>query len=179
MGDSDTPWNHSSWIRDRANLVDRVFARGPKRVADELAERVPDTADPASAPGGLRRLLLTVRHRTVSWERGGDWAEEVVLTLWDVATGEQVASTCSRTSRREETGIDHPGDLVVGRALLAWCGGGVVALHDARTLEPLSRTRVTGDLNRVAFSPDERSLAVTGDAGVRVYDVVGGEAFPA
>ncbi|WP_116247794.1 WD40 repeat domain-containing protein [Nocardiopsis sp. FIRDI 009] len=119
--------------------------------------------------------IVTVQHRTVSYGRGGDWVEEIVFTLWDVTTGEQLARTRSRGSRSGRAWADYPRDLVVGRAHLAWCGNhGVVALHDARTLEPLSRTRVTGEVNGVAFSPDERALAVTGDAGVRVFDVVDG-----
>ncbi|MFD6949079.1 hypothetical protein A6A08_06890 [Nocardiopsis sp. TSRI0078] len=124
-------------------------------------------------PGADR--LVTVQQRTVSWERGGDWVEEIVMILWDVDTGEQLARTRSRGTRGEDAWTDYPRDLAVGRTRLAWCGNhGVIALHDARTLEPLSRTRVTGGVNGVAFSSDERALAVTGDAGVRVYDVLGG-----
>ena len=46
-------------------------------------------------------------------------------------------------------------------------------MHDARTLESLSRIRVTEDVNSLAFSSDESALAVAGDAGVRVMDLVG------
>ncbi|WP_067602644.1 WD40 repeat domain-containing protein [Nocardiopsis listeri] len=120
--------------------------------------------------------LLTVEHRTISHERDGDWVEEIVLTLWDVTTGEQVACARSRGDRRSEEWTDYPRDVVVGRTHLAWCGNhGVIAVHDAHTLEPLSRIRVTEDVNGLAFSPDESALAVTGDAGVRVMDLIDGD----
>ena len=118
--------------------------------------------------------LLTVQHATVGHERDGDWKEEIILTLWDTTTGKQVIRTCWRGDRRKEWN-DYPRDLVVGRTHLAWCGNhGVIAVHDARTLEPLSRIRVTEDVNGLAFSPDEKALAVTGDAGVRIMELVDG-----
>ena len=120
--------------------------------------------------------LLTVEHRTISHERDGDWVEEIVLTLWDVTTGERVACARLRGDRRSEEWTDYPRDVVVGRTHVAWCGNhGVIAVHDARTLEPLSRIRVTEDVNGLAFSPDESALAVTGDAGVRVMDLIDGD----
>ena len=118
--------------------------------------------------------LVTVQHRTVSYERDGDWVVEIVLTLWDVTTGEQLACTRVRGDRGGVAWTDCPRDLVVGHTHLAWCGNhGVIAVHDARTLEPLSRIRVTEDVNSLAFSSDESALAVAGDAGVRVMDLVG------
>lgn len=116
--------------------------------------------------------LLTVQHATVSDERDGDRKEEIILTLWDLTTGKQVVRTCWRGDMGKEWN-DYPRDLVVGRTHLAWCGNhGVIAVHDARTLEPLSRVRVTEDVNGLAFSPDEKALAVTGDAGVRIMELV-------
>ena len=119
--------------------------------------------------------LLTVEHRTIDYERGGDWKEEIVLTLWDVTRGDRSACARLRGDRRSEGWTDYPRDLVMGRTHLAWCGNhGVIAVHDARTLEPLSRIRVAEDVNGLAFSPDESALAVAGDAGVRVLDLVDG-----
>lgn len=119
--------------------------------------------------------LLTAQNRTVSHERDGDWVQEIILTLWDVTTGKQVACTRSRGDRNGTEWTDYPRDLVVGHDHVAWCGNhGVIAVHDARTLEPLSRIRVTEDVNGLAFSPDEKALAVTGDAGVRIMELVDG-----
>ncbi|GAA1106375.1 WD40 repeat domain-containing protein [Nocardiopsis metallicus] len=126
-------------------------------------------------PGGDR--LVTVQQRTVTFERDGDWVQESVLTLWDVVTGEQRACSRSTADLRRGERTDDPNDLAVGRDHVVWCGrDGVVALHDAHTLEPLSRVRVSGALGQVVFSPDEGAVAVTGNAGVRVFDVVGGVA---
>jgi hypothetical protein len=109
------------------------------------------------SPGGDR--IVTVQQRTVTFERGGDWVQESVLTLWDVATGEQRACSRSTADLRRGERTDDPNDLAVGGDHVVWCGrDGVVALHDAHTLEPLSRIRVSGALDKVEFSPDEDAV---------------------
>lgn len=126
-------------------------------------------------PGADR--LVSLHERTLTHERGGAWEEEIVLTLWDVATGRQMARERMWSDLRSETRrVDHPRGLAVSRTHLAWCGGdGTVALHDLATLRPLSRTRTTGTTTDLAFSPDEGSLAVVGEGGVRVVDLIDGD----
>lgn len=121
--------------------------------------------------------LVSFHERTLTRERDGAWVEELVLTLWDVATGQQLACERIRQNWESQTQrVDHPRGLAVSRTHLAWCGGdGTIALHDLATLRPLSRTRTTGATTDLAFSPDEDSLAVVGEGGVRVVDLVEGD----
>ncbi|MBE2997679.1 WD40 repeat domain-containing protein [Nocardiopsis sp. HNM0947] len=118
--------------------------------------------------------LVSLHVRTLTRERDGDWVEELVLTLWDLATGRQ--SACERmlqTWASDTHRVDHPRALAVSDRHLAWCGeDGTIALHDLETLKPLSRTRTSGATRDVEFSPDGNTLAVVGEGGVRVVDVV-------
>lgn len=120
--------------------------------------------------------LVSLHERTLTRERDGGWVEELVLTSWDVATGQQVACERMRQDWASQTQrVDHPRDLAVSRTHLAWCGGdGTIALHDLTTLEPLSRTRTIGATTGVEFSPDGSTLAVVGEGGVRVVDLIEG-----
>ena len=121
--------------------------------------------------------LASLHVRTLTRERDREWVEELVLTLWDVATGIQVACERMRQNWDSQTRrVDHPRDLAVSRTHLAWCGGdGTVALHDLATLKPLSRTRTIGATTGAEFSPDGSTLAVVGEGGLRVLDLVEGE----
>ncbi|WP_020480254.1 WD40 repeat domain-containing protein [Nocardiopsis kunsanensis] len=118
--------------------------------------------------------LVSFHVRTLTRERDGDWVEELVLTLWDVTTGTQLA--CERMQQNwasQTRRVDHPRALAVSRTHLAWCGGdGTLALHDLETLEPLSRTRTIGATTGAEFSPDGTTLAVVGEGGVRLVDLV-------
>ncbi|WP_017577711.1 WD40 repeat domain-containing protein [Nocardiopsis kunsanensis] len=118
--------------------------------------------------------LVSLHQRTLTRQDGGEREEELVLTLWDVATGRPSARERLWRDRTSETErVEHPRALAVGRTHLAWCGGeGTVALHDSATLKPVSRTRTTGAATGLVFSPDEDALAVVGDGGVRVVDLV-------
>lgn len=137
----------------------------------------------AGQPGGRWMLLrftpdadrlVSLHERTLTRERDGTWVEELVLTLWDVETGRQLACERMRQDWASETQrVDHPRDLAVSRTHLAWCGGdGTIALHDLATLKPLSRTRTIGATTGVEFSPDGSTLAVVGEGGVRVVDLI-------
>ncbi|GAA1461820.1 hypothetical protein GCM10009603_28200 [Nocardiopsis exhalans] len=153
-------------------LLDLGKGRNRKMAEDERWAR---WAELAFSPEQDR--LVSVQHGSATVEGSDDRVKEVVLTVWEVSTGRKLAREYLREDPAEKGRLnDFPMGLAVSRTRLAWCGRhGTLALHDLKTLRPLSRTRLAEEAQSVEFSPDGSTLVAMGHYGVRIATVVGAD----
>ncbi|QDU21855.1 protein kinase domain-containing protein [Urbifossiella limnaea] len=140
---------------------DRVFLLGP----DGLTLRtIGKAAAPLTySPDG--RLLAGV-----TWQEGR-------VTVWDAATGDEVAAWQAHDGR-----VNGLAFALDGRTLATTGSDRAARLWDVTTQRQLAEFPHAGEAYGLAFSPDGRVLATTGtqDRLVRVWDVTGirGDAGP-
>ncbi|WP_157112857.1 WD40 repeat domain-containing protein [Nocardia speluncae] len=123
--------------------------------------------EPLQQPGGIASVAFGPDNRILT-TGGGDGT----VRLWDPVTGKQVA----------EPLIGHTGvvDAVAfspdGRTLATGSGDGTVRLWDPVTGKQIYEPRdQPGGVARVAFSPDDHTLAVSRGDTVRLWDPVTGQ----
>jgi formylglycine-generating enzyme required for sulfatase activity len=155
--DIPSPANH--WIRSAVFSSQGKIALGQDKVyLFEQDGTLLRTIDKYSAPYCFSpdgKLLAGTR-----WEEGG-------VTIWDVDTGEAVASWRAHDGKANGIAYSFQGNV------LATAGGdGKVRLWDVKTQRQLVELSHDGEACGVAFSPDGKTLATTGyDYLVKLWDV--------